>query len=214
MINKLIKVGNITELEKRIAGRLGRGQLLFGNRLQLAEIKILSLIREIKENEDYFQECNFCRDKFSIADLKEVEGDLICDNCISENYFSCENCGDLIYNENIKEFDGDLFCESCYFEVKQKAYKSHKIISHLLIKLAEVEPGYNLSEVEFKIEGNLWQIEIYSRGYYRLGSWGANSWVDIGSCKDDLIKAIDYNLGSGRDKLTAIYLDKNTEIKL
>ena len=61
MINKLIKVGNITELEKRIAGRLGRGQLLFGNRLQLAEIKILSLIREIKENEDYFKECNFCQ---------------------------------------------------------------------------------------------------------------------------------------------------------
>jgi hypothetical protein len=215
MINKLISKGNITELETKLAGRLSRaGQLIFGNRLQLAEIKILNLINELKYNEDYFKECESCRDKISVADLKEVDNSLYCDNCISEKFYSCEGCGELIYNEDIYSFEAGGYCEACYFKVKQEAYKSHKIISHLLIKLAEVEPRYNLSEVEFKIEGNLWQIESYARNSYRLGSWGANCWIDIGNNKEDLIKAIDFNLGNNRDKLTNIYLNKDTEIEL
>jgi len=213
MVDKLIKKGNITEFENKVAGRLARGQLIFGNRLQLAEIKILTLISELKYNEEFFRECEGCQNKFSITDLTEVSNSLYCENCISENFYSCENCGELVYNEDIHSFEAGGYCEACYFKVKQEAYKEHKIVNPLINKLAGVIADYNLFMVEFKIEGHRWNIESYARGNYRLGSWGANSWIDIGNCEADLLKAIDYNLGSGWDKLTAIYLDENTEIE-
>ena len=87
-------------------------------------------------------------------------------------------------------------------------------ISELENKLAGIIADYDLFKIEFKIEGHRWNIESYAGRNYRLGSWGANCWVDIGDCKDDLLRAIDYNLGDNRDKLTAIYLDDNTEIEL
>ena len=120
----------------------------------------------------------------------------------------------IIYNEDIKTLEDEVYCEGCYFEAKQKIYKSHKIINPLLKKLVDIITDYNLSEVEFKIDGDLWAVESYSRGFYRLGSWSANCWVDIGNNKADLLRAIDYNLGDNRDKLTNIFLDDNTEIEL
>ena len=214
MINKLIKKGNITKLENKLAGRLARGQLIFGNKLQLAEIKILNLIEDLKYNEDYFKECENCRDKFSLENLTEVEGGLYCENCISENFYSCEGCGELVYNEDLHSFEAGGYCEACYFKVKQEAYKEHKIVNPLLRELEEISCEVDLFEVEFKIAGYLYSIESYAWGSYRLGSWGANFWVDIGNCKDDLLRAIDYNLGNKRGELTNIYLNKNTEIEL
>jgi hypothetical protein len=207
MVDKLIKKGNITELEKKLTGRLARGQLVFGNRLQLAEIKILNLIEDLKYNEDYFQECGNCGDKISVANLTEIDHSLYCENCISENFNFCEDCGELVYNDDIHYFDEAGYCEACYFEAKQKAYKDHKIVNPLLQELAG--KIVDLSKVEFKIDKNLWQIESYAKGYFRLGSWGANSWIDIGNCREDLIKAIDFNLGNNRDKLTDIILNQD-----
>jgi len=90
MVNKLLKYGNITELENKILTRLETRPLFFGNIIQLAEIKILNVIDEIKNNEDFFQECEYCRDKYSIIDLKKVNDDLLCDKCIEANF---KNCG-------------------------------------------------------------------------------------------------------------------------
>jgi len=87
-------------------------------------------------------------------------------------------------------------------------------ISELENKLAGIIADYDLFKIEFKIEGHRWNIESYAGRNFRLGSWGANSWVDIGNCEGDLLQAIDYNLGNNRDKLIAIYLDNNTEIEL
>jgi hypothetical protein len=64
-----------------------------------------------------------------------------------------------------------------------------------------------ISDIEFKIEKNYFSIEKYSGKYYRLGSFGANAWIDIGENIEDLIKAIDFNLGARRDLLTAININ-------
>jgi hypothetical protein len=53
MINKLISKGNISVLENNITNRLSREKKIFGNKIQLSEIKILELISELKNNEDY-----------------------------------------------------------------------------------------------------------------------------------------------------------------
>jgi hypothetical protein len=214
MVDKLLKIGNISEFESKVLARLERGRLLFGNKLQLAEIKVLNLIEDLKYNEDYFKTCEGCSNKFSIVELQEVDNSLYCDNCISENFYSCENCGDLVYNEDIYTLNEAGYCKECYFKVRQEVYHNHKIINPLIKKLNENIARFNLKEIEFKIGGNLFSIEIYGGKFYRLGSWGANSWVDIGNSEADLLKAIDYNLGTGRDKLTNIFLNKNTEIEL
>lgn len=214
MINKLISKGNITDFETELFRRLVRGQLIFGNKIQLAEIKILNRINDLKFNEEFFQECEGCKDKISITELTKIDNYLHCENCITNDFYSCEKCGEFIYNDDIIAIDASGYCETCSFEVKQELYHSHKIINPLIKKLAEIITDYNLSEVDFKIEGHLWAVECYSRGYYRLGSWGANCWVDIGSNKVDLLRAIDYNLGDNRVKLTNIFLNDNTELEL
>jgi len=214
MLNKLIKKGNITEFENKLAGRLARGQLSFGNKIQLTEIKILTLINDLKYNEEYFQECENCRDKFSITILQNIDNSLYCENCISENFYSCENCGELIYNDDIHSFENSEYCGECYFEVRQKAYKEHKISNPLINKLTGIIINYDIYKIEFEIDRHRWNIESYARGNFRFGSWGANCWIDIGNCEADLLKAIDYNLGYNREKLTAIYLNEDTEIEL
>jgi hypothetical protein len=187
--------------------------LIFGNRVQLAEIKILSLIEDLKYNEDFFQACEDCQDKFSITELQKVDNCLYCENCISENFYSCAGCGELIYNDDIHSFEDSGYCKDCYFEVKQQAYKSHEIVSPILQKLARSISRFNLKEIEFKIDGHFWSIENYSQENFRLGSWGANSWVDIGNCEADLLRAIDFNLGSTWEKLTNIY-ENDIEVNL
>ena len=213
MVDKLISKGNITEVEDKILTRLKRGRLQFGNRLQLAEIKILTLINDLKFNEDFFKECEGCQDKISITGLTMVDNSLYCENCISEKFYSCENCGDLIYNEDIHTIDSKGYCQECYFKVKQKIYHTHKIITPLIKKLGDIIIDYDIFTIEFKIDKHLYSIECYSNGSYRLGSWGANSWVDIGNSKDDLLRAIDYNLGVD-NKLTNIFLNDDIEVEL
>lgn len=214
MFKKLSEKNNLTEFENKIAARLKRGRLLFGNKLQLAEVKILNLIDDLKYNEEFFQECYSCQDKISIIKLIKIDNCLYCDNCISEKFTSCSICGDYIYNDDIQVFEGDVFCDVCIFEAKQKAYNEHKILNPLLILLQEGFKSIDLTTLEFKIGGHIWSIEKYSGNNYRLGSWGANSWVDIGDCRKNLLQAIDYYLGKNRNKLTNIYLKDNTELKL
>lgn len=215
MVDKILKISNITEFEDKIKIRLNKNKLQFGNKLQLAEIKILNLISDLKYNEDKFISCDFCNDKISLLDIRQLEGYDLCDNCINNNYMICNDCGEFVYNEDIQILDNEIYCKKCYFKVKQEIYKEHKIVNPLLKKLQEIlTDDIDLFKIEFKIDKNLYNIEIYSGSCYRLGSFNANCWVDIGNNKQDLIRAVDYNLGNNRDKLTAIYLDDNREIEL
>jgi hypothetical protein len=214
MIDKILKIGNITEFEDKILARIQRRQLIFGNRLQLAELKVLSLIDNLKNDEDSFLSCYNCEDKITITELTNISGDLYCNNCIGENFTNCNDCGDFVYNEDIHSLENDIYCQECYFKAKQKVYHNHKIKSALLLKLADIISDYDIFGIEFKIDKHLYSIDSYAQGSYRLGSWSANSWVDIGNNKADLIKAIDYNLGDNKNKLSNIFLNDDTEIEL
>jgi len=214
IIEKLINAGNITKLENNIKSRLETRQLIFGNKIQLAELNILSLIEEIKTNEEYFKTCEFCQENFSIDSLHEIDDSCLCQECIDNYYSICEECGELVYNDDIQYFNENGYCEECYFEVKQEAYKTWKIKNPLLVKLNKLIGNLDIYKIEFTIDNHLWSIENYSGDNFRLGSFGANGWIDIGNCKDDLIKAIDYNIGINLVKLNRILIDDNTEIEL
>lgn len=57
MINKLISKNNITEFEQKVKARLKDNQLIFNNKIQLTELKILDIIDNLKYNESYFLSC-------------------------------------------------------------------------------------------------------------------------------------------------------------
>ena len=132
MVDKILKISNITEFEDKIKIRLNKNKLQFGNKLQLAEIKILNLISDLKYNEDKFISCDFCNDKISLLDIRQLEGYDLCDNCINNNYMICNDCGEFVYNEDIHILDDEIYCQECYFTVKQDIYKAHKIANFTL----------------------------------------------------------------------------------
>lgn len=47
-------------------------------------------------------------------DYKEVDGDIVCADCLEENYVICNDCGAIIpNNEAVETGDGELVCEEC-----------------------------------------------------------------------------------------------------
>ena len=207
MLNKIINCGNITELENKILTRLKNNQLIFNNKIQLSELSVLKLIDTIKNNKNYFKKCYLCGEKFSIINLTDIDKDLYCNNCIENHFYNCETCGDYIYNDDIHSFNNSGYCQECFFEAKQETYHHHKIINILLLKLNDKIKDYNFNGIDFKIEGHLYSIEMYAKNNFRIGSFYANTWIDIGNNKKDLLKAIDYNLGINRDLLTNIFIN-------
>ena len=212
MVEKLLKKVNLTQYENQIKNRLEKNNLTFGNKIQITELKILSVIDDLKNDKNNFIECSFCQEKFSIIHLQKIDNNDLCENCIDENYRNCYSCGDYIYNENVNYFNDENYCKECYFKARQVEYNTHVIENPLLKKLSELK-DIDLFEVEFKIENNYYTIECYAGKSFRLGSFSANTWLDIGNLKKSLLKAIDYNLKNNSDKITAIYLkDNNNKI--
>ena len=209
MVEKLLKKVNLTHYENSIKNRLEKNNLTFGNKIQITELKILSVIDDLKNDKNNFIECSFCQEKFSIIHLQKIDNNDICEKCIDENYRNCYSCGDYICdNDDVNYFNEECYCKECYFKARQAEYDNHVIENPLLKKLSELK-DIDLFEVEFKIDKHYWNIECYAGKNFRLGSWGANSWLDIGNVKKSLLKAIDYNLENNSDKLTAIYLKDN-----
>lgn len=208
--DKLKNRQGIRTLQNKIKNRLDNRQLTIGNRLQLAEIKILDIIDDILlEGEP----CQFCNKVYPVIDLTEVQGDKLCEECISDNFSYCSACGDYIYNESIHILQDDIYCNDCYFLEKQELYNNHTIKNKKLIALSRLfrlkNKSINFKDLliyYFKIDSHIWSIENYTSSNFRLGSWGANSWIDIGNNENSLLKAIDFNLGSNRDKLTDIQI--------
>jgi len=208
LYDKLKNKGGIRALQDKIKNRLDTRDLKFGNNIQLAEIKILDIIDNILLEGEA---CQYCNEVYPIIDLQEIDGDKICQECIDNNFSYCSACGDYVYNESIHILDDDIYCKECYFLEKQELYNAHVIKNKKLIALTKLFKIKNkqinykdLLVYNFKIDKDLWSIENYADNNFRLGSWGANSWIDLGNNEKSLLQAIDYNLGNNRDKLTDI----------
>lgn len=69
----------------------------------------------------------------------------------------------------------------------------------------------NVKGAQFKIRGHEWDIEACNGGgWYRLGSWGANSWVYLTSIQGDLLKAVEYLLTTEKAELDYVEIDGET----
>ena len=59
--------------------------------------------------------CADCGDMCQIATMKEVNGNLICENCIEDNYYKCYECDEYEHENNIREgLDGEYYCDDCW----------------------------------------------------------------------------------------------------
>jgi hypothetical protein len=201
---------NMIDLQNKILKSMTKKQLYFGNKMSIAKIKVLNAIDNIINNEDNFITCDICGDKYSISEINldfESVGDKICHNC-QDNYFSyCNECGDPIYNESqdLHILEDEIYCQNCFFEVKEDLIKNTDLIDKKLIaldrllKAKKLKVNYkNLKDYIFIIDKYEFDIEVYGGHCYRLGSWTANSWVDLCSHEVYLLKAIQYIMGNKR----------------
>ncbi|KKM82811.1 hypothetical protein LCGC14_1315630 [marine sediment metagenome] len=208
LYEKLKARHEIRDLRDKIKFRLNDRILKIGNKIQLSEIKIIQIINGIILEG---KACEYCNDLYPEIDLREVKGDILCEKCIDDSFSYCDECNDYEYRDKINILNDEFFCEECYYLEKQDLYSIHIIKNKKLkalarlFKIKHIELNYkNLKLYTFTIDKNLWNIETYANNCFRLGSWGANSWIDIGKHEIDLLGAIDYNLGYNRDKLTKI----------
>lgn len=60
--------------------------------------------------------CDKCGEEVAEDDLTEVNGDFLCENCLSE-YNECEICNSLTHTDELIELaNGKMVCPSCYDE--------------------------------------------------------------------------------------------------
>lgn len=211
LYNKLIKRHDIRDLQSKIINRLSKNKLKIGNKLQITEARILNVIERILSEGEA---CEFCDNLYPIIDLQIIEGYKLCSNCIADNYSICDSCGDYVYNDSLYVlYDCQVYCQDCYFIEKQTLYDKHiiknkklKALSRLLNIKNRNKNKYpdELSRYYFKIDKHLFSIERYANNSFRLGSFGANAWIDIGNKYNSLLRAIDYNLDINRCKLIDI----------
>jgi hypothetical protein len=206
LIDKYKTSDNLKYFQEKIVNRFSKQKLIFGNKISISQKNLVYKIDDILSDSDNFQECEFCNNVIFSGDIREINGNLLCENCISENYSTCNCCGEYIYNDDVKILEEECFCDDCYFEEKENCYKNHKIENVLLINLISIIGKVNfenLKNYQFKIDENYFSLEKHNK-YFRLGSWTANCWIDIGKQEENLLKAISYNLGDNINLLTEI----------
>lgn len=62
--------------------------------------------------DSHYYQCEHCRQYNSIDATQEVEGDIVCEDCIDKAGF-CEDCSEYFYNENLETWDYDTVCRDC-----------------------------------------------------------------------------------------------------
>ena len=192
--------------DKIIKSMRSQKNLIFGNKISLAKLKILTAIDNILNDDNNFITCDLCGEKYSLAEINidfENVGDKICHNCQDNYFFYCNECGDPIYNENqgLHILEDEIYCQTCFFEVKEDLIKNtdltdKKLIAlNRLLKAKKLKVTYdNIKQYDFKIDKYDFNVEQYAGHNYRLGSWTANSWVDLCSNEKYLLKAIQYTI--------------------
>ena len=58
--------------------------------------------------------CTICGEIFDEDKLTRTgDGELVCDDCLEENYEQCDECGEYYPSINMTDVNGDLVCEEC-----------------------------------------------------------------------------------------------------
>lgn len=207
--DKLLEyTGSLTRLKDKIITRGIKQRLILGNKFTLGYLNVINKIDNVLSNEDNFLTCEYCQKDFNKDNIIVIDEDNLCEDCIDNNFYICEDCGKYIDNTNIYSFNDSGYCKKCYFIQKQEAYFNHVLKNKKLKALkryCQKNKSYDITQAYFKIDKYEWSIENHSKAY-RLGSWSANSWFDIGDNIQYLLEAIEFNLGYNIDKLTDISL--------
>jgi len=212
LLLKYKSTNRLKAFQDRLILHFNRQALRLGNPVSCTFKNVIYKIDAILQDTENFKACDFCRDVIFSGDLIEVESYHLCESCYSDNYTSCASCQCDVYTGGGDYHilnECEVYCEDCYFKELENIYNSHEIKNKLLKDLQDklVNVTYKkLESIQFKIDTHFWQVEKHS-SYYRLGSWGANCWIDIGQSEVNLLKAIDYKLGHNESLLTRIDLE-------
>jgi hypothetical protein len=212
LLLKYKSTNRLKDFQGKLILHFQRQALIFGNPISASFKNVIYRIEDILQDTENFEACDFCNDVIFSGDLIEVESYSLCESCYSENYSQCESCQCDVYRESENYhvlYECEVYCNECYFKELENIYKKHEIKNKLLKDLQDklVNVTYKkLESIQFKIDTHFWQIEKHS-SFYRLGSWGANCWIDIGQSEANILKAIDYKLGHNESLLTSIDLE-------
>lgn len=66
----------------------------------------------MKENKKI---CAYCGEEIT-GDYGEIDGEIYCQNCVEEHFYTCEDCGKLISEDDCYYFDDRIYCGDCYNE--------------------------------------------------------------------------------------------------
>lgn len=210
LLLKYKSTNRLKGFQDKLVQHFKRQALIFGNPISASFKNVIYRIDDILQDTENFKACDFCDDVIFSGDLIDVESNHLCESCYSENYSQCESCQCDVYRDDVHVlYECDVYCEECYFKELEVIYSKHEIKNKLLKDLQDklVNVTYKkLESVQFKIDTHFWQVEKHS-GYYRLGSWGANCWIDVGQSEANILKAIDYKLGHNESLLTRVDLE-------
>ena len=207
---------DLQDLQHRIRARYTDRAPIFGNRVSIAMANTVSNIEVVLTDEENFSQCDICQEYKYKGDIKEdFEGGLdVCIECQEEKYHYCEECGDPIYYEDpeLHIIDDTIYCEECYFIVKDRIITDWKINDkriqalNRLLKIKKLPVSYDtIKDYDFIIKGFNFSVESHF-GFYRLGSWSANFWIDLCTEEKDLLKAIDYITETNLETISDIRL--------
>ena len=207
LLSKYKSTNRLKDFQGKLISHFQRQALIFGNPVSCGFKNVIYRIDDILQDTENFKACEFCNDVIFSGDLIDVESYKLCESCYSENYNQCESCGCAVYRDDIHVlYECDVYCKECHFKELENIYKKHEIKNKLLKELQDklVNVTYKkLESIQFKIDKHFWQVEKHS-SFYRLGSFCANCWIDIGQSEVNLLKAIDYHLGHNESLLTRI----------
>jgi hypothetical protein len=212
LLLKYKSTNRLKDFQGKLMLHFQRQSLRLGNPISCAFKNVIYRLEDILHNAENFEACAFCDDVIFSGDLIDVESNKLCESCYEENYIQCESCQCDVYTgggDYHVLYECDVYCNDCYFKELENIYKKHEIKNKLLKDLQDklVNVTYKkLESIQFKIDTHFWNIEKHS-SFYRLGSWGANCWIDIGRNQSNLLKAIDYKLGHNELLLTRIDLE-------
>ena len=86
------------------------------------------LLAENPWEEENKVKCPNCGEWVYPEDCEEVNGELICNDCLEAEFFHCDNCGDWVHENNCFVYDGDVYCYDCVDRCFVRCYYCDELI--------------------------------------------------------------------------------------